>query len=315
MGEISSWRLGLFALLFAAIPIGPATLRAQNESSQVPAEVEGAPTEARINLTITPKRLTFDRSTRSATVFVYNQGNAPATVDVQLVERVMLPSGEIETLDQALADAATKPVVVRLRTARGLVAATPRRIALAPGRGQTVRLRVTPPPNADVPEYRSHLTVSTVPPREAGLTVDDAAARRPGELSLRLNAVFGLSIPVIIRSGTPDVRADIRNVRLDEELIARAGVATTDPTPIMAFDLARLGGNSLYGNIEIRSASGGDDLIGVARGVGVYPEIDSRMIRIPLRRRPAAGEALEVTFVDDDLTPGRVVARATLTSP
>jgi len=314
MKEAKSWRPGLAALLLTAAFAGCGALYAQGDPSQSPAAAEAATASARINLNITPKRLTFSRNSRSGSVYVYNQGNASATVDVVLVERVMLPSGEIESLANASADAESKPFADRLNSARGLVAATPRRITLAPGRGQTVRLRVTPPANADAAEYRIHLTVSTVPPRDAGLAVEDAAAGHPGEFSIRLNAVFGLSIPVIIRTGGPDVRADISNVRLDEEMISPDGVAAPSRTAILAFDLARLGGSSLFGNVEIRSADGGNDVVGLARGVGVYPEIDSRMIRIPLRRAPAAGEVLEVTFVDDDLTPGRVIAKASLTT-
>ena len=76
----------------------------------------------------------------------------------------------------------------------------------------------------------------------------------------------------------------------------------------------RAGASSLFGNVEIHSASSGDDVVGLARGVGVYPEIDSRQVRVPLRHAPAAGEVLDVTFVDDDLTPGRVIAKASLTT-
>ena len=309
MSHAKSLRLGLAVLLIAAVLFASGALLAQADPAPTAQEAPSA--SARINLTITPKRLTFARNARSASVYVYNQGNSPATVDVTLVDRVMLPNGDIRTFDDAVADVEAKPFADRLHSARGLIVATPRRITLAPGRGQTVRLRVTPPAGAEATEYRSHLTVATVPPREAGLTAEDAAAQRPGELTFRLNAVFGLSIPVIIRTETDDVRAEIRDLRLDEEVLSTDGVAPPARTTILAFDLARLGANSLFGNLEVRSA-GGDDVIGLARGVGVYPEIDSRLVRIPLRRQPAAGEVLEVTFVDDDLTPGRVVAKASL---
>jgi len=302
LGDAKSTRIGILAMLLTASLSG--VLSAQNSPTPAPAA------NARVNLNITPKRLSFNRAARSASVYVFNQGNRPATVDVSLVERVMLPTGEIKTLADALATPDAKPFAERLRSARGLVVATPRRIILAPGKGQTVRLRVTFPEKVDAPEYRSHLTVATVPPREAGLTAEDAAGRRPGEYSFRLNAVFGLSIPVIIRTGTPDVRVDIRNVRLDDETLSLDGVAPPSRVKILAFDLGRLGGNSLFGNVEIRSGSGAREVLGLARGVGVYPEVDSRTIRIPLRRVPAAGETLDVTFVDDDLTPGRIVARA-----
>jgi len=304
-------RLGLAVMVLTTVLLASDGIRAQDDQALAAAE---PPASARVNLTITPKRLTFSRNARSASVYVYNQGNKSATVDVTLIDRVMLPSGEIKTFADASSNAETRTFADRLRSAQGLIVATPRRITLAPGRGQTVRLRVSPPANAAAGEFRSHLTVATVPPREAGLTAEDAAAQRSGELSFRLNAVFGLSIPVIIRTDMPDVRADIRNVRLGEDMISLDGVAPPTRTPIVAFDLARLGPSSLFGNVEIRSAAGGNALVGLARGVGVYPEIDSRMIRIPLQRAPAAGEVLDVTFVDDDLTPGRVIAKVSLTS-
>lgn len=299
----------LAAILAAALAASGA-LRAQGE--QAPSPAAAAPA-ARVNLNITPKRLTFNRSVRSASVYVFNQGNRPATVDVSIVDRVMLPTGEIKTLDDALATAEARPFAERLHSARSLIVATPRRMTLAPGKGQTVRLRITPPVNPDAPEYRAHLTVATVPPRDAGLTAEDAAAKRAGEYSFRLNAVFGLSIPVIIRTAAPDVRADIRNVHLDEEVLSPDGIAPPSRTKILVFELERLGGNALFGNVEIRSTRAEREVLGLARGVGVYPEIDRRTVRIPLRRPPADGEALEAAFIDDDLTPGRVIAKAPLT--
>ncbi len=44
---------------------------------------------------VTPKRLVFSRPGQAATVFVFNQGSAPAVFDITLVDRVMTPSGEI----------------------------------------------------------------------------------------------------------------------------------------------------------------------------------------------------------------------------
>ena len=52
--------------------------------------------------------------------------------------------------------------------------------------------------------------------------------------------------------------------------------------------------------------------LGVVRGVGVYTEIDRRFIRIPLARAPAPGEHLEVTFTDDDTSPGKLLAKIVL---
>jgi len=52
--------------------------------------------------------------------------------------------------------------------------------------------------------------------------------------------------------------------------------------------------------------------LGQSRGVGVYTEIDRRSIRIPLTRAPEPGEHLEVTFTDDDTSPGKLLAKLVL---
>jgi P pilus assembly chaperone PapD len=278
-----------------------------------PAE-QAAPQNVAVNLNITPKRLILDKGNRSGTVYIFNQGNVPATFDISLVERVMLPSGEIKAVAEARTEPELQPIVEKLASAQSLLVATPRRVSLAPGKGQTIRIRATPPADASG-EYRTHLTVTTVPPRDAGVTADQAQAGARGQLSFRITSVFGLSIPVIVRPGPADVRGAIENMRLAYADISPDGVSSPVRTPVVRFDLKRVGTSSLFGNVEVQSPRGKDrNALGLARGVGVYPEIDRRSIQIPLRRAPTAGEQLEIVFADDDSTPGRVIARSTLTA-
>jgi hypothetical protein len=301
-------------MTFAVMALPGAPLRSQTAQTAQPGPPAAAPAlAARINLNITPKRLVFDRTTRSATVYVFNQGNRPATADVTIVDRVMLPTGEIKPFTDAGAQADLKPVADQLRSARPFVIATPRRITLPPGKGQTIRLRVNLPADAEAAEYRSHLTVATVPPREAGLTAENAAAQAAGQLSIRIDAVFGLSIPLIVRTGPADIRGDIRNVRLAQQTISLDGVTPPRPVPVLTFDLERLGANSLFGNIEVRASAGRKDVLGTIRGVGVYTEIGGRTVNLPLQRMPAAGETLDLSFTDDDSMRGQIVARRSFT--
>ncbi|HWH18601.1 MAG TPA: hypothetical protein VNT77_09755 [Allosphingosinicella sp.] len=296
-------------VLVALTPFACAGLSAQAASQEQGA---AAPIAVGVNLNITPKRLTFNRGERSATVYIFNQGTSPAAFDIAMVDRVMLPTGEIRPLSEAQQIAELQPVISRLKSAQPMVIATPRRAVLAPGKGQTIRIRVTAPAGAEAAEYRSHLTVTTVPPRDAGVTAEQAAAaaQRPDQLSFRITSVFGLSIPVIVRSGTPDVRGGISNVRLTYADISPDGVAPARRTPMLSFDLERAGANSLFGNIEVRT-KGAKEPVGLAKGVGVYTEIDRRSMQIPLQRVPQAGEQLEITFVEDDVSPGKIIARTT----
>ena len=260
------------------------------------------------NLNISPKRVTFDRNRRSATVYIYNQGNAAATFDVALVDRAMLPDGQIVAVTDGTQRPEAAPFIEKVKSAQGMLLISPRRVTLAPGQGQTIRLRVTNAPEGAPGEYRSHLTITTIPPRDAGLTAEAAAGIGPNELRFQINSVFGLSIPAIIRVGETDVRASIENARIEYADLPQEGQSAPRRTPIMAFEVVRQGANSLFGNIEVRPV-GKTEVVGIARGVGVYPEVDRRTIRIPLTRAPATGEKLEITFTDDDTSPGKLLAK------
>jgi P pilus assembly chaperone PapD len=292
------------AALLAVVP--PAT--SQTATAQAP-----APSGVNVNLNITPKRLVLNRTNRTGTVYIFNQGTTPATFDIALVERVMMNNGEIKAVAEAEANPELQPLVARLRSAQSFVVAAPRRVTLAPGKGQTIRIRANPPAGG-TGEYRTHLTVTTIPARDTGLTAEQANTAGADQLSFRITSVFGLSIPVIVRQSAAETRGTIANARLFYANVSPDGVAPPVRTAIVSFDMGRSGTSSLFGNVEIKSVRGGrSETLGMARGVGVYPEIDFRTIQVPLKRAPRAGESLEITFTDDDASPGRAVARSTFT--
>ena len=266
------------------------------------------------NLNISPKRVVFTGVGRTSSIYIFNQGTTAGTFDIQLVDRIMLPSGQIVPLSDLEQNPSYKPVADQLKSAREMLLTTPRRARLAQGKGQTIRIRAGAPGVVEPGEYRTHLTVTAVPPADVGVTAEEAASTREGELRFRVNSVLGVSIPVIVRVGPVDVRAGIENVRFSYEQITPTPGAPPRRTPVVSLDLARLGHSSLFGNVEIRGATerAPKAPIGFVRGVGVYPEIGRRNLQIQLTRAPAPGEELEVVFRDDDVAPGKQLARITL---
>lgn len=297
-------RPALFAALALLTFVGAADAWGQQPPAPPPVSV----TTVGANLNITPKRVTFDPQRRTASVYIFNQGTAAATFDIAMVDRAMLPDGQIV----AVADTAERPeakaVADKVASAKDMLLVSPRRATLAPGQGQTIRLRVASVPQDAKGEYRTHLTVTTIPPPSVGTTAEDVAGGAGNELRFQITSVFGLSIPAIVRVSEPDVRAAIENAHIEYVDLSSDGRSDPKRTPVMAFDLVRVGANSLFGNVEVRAAGKRGDPIGVARGVGVYTEIDRRSMRVPLTRAPAAGEKLEVTFTDDDTSPGKLLA-------
>jgi hypothetical protein len=306
-------RLALTAA-FALGALGAAPALAQQPAAPAAVAAPAAPVASvGATLNITPKRLTLDRNHRNGSIFLLNQGDAETTVDITLVDRVMLGDGQIVAVDDAVKSPDSKAVTDRLKSAHELVQISPRRVTLIPGRGQTIRLRLASLPEGPE-EFRTHLTITTIPPRESGLTAESAAGGANTGLRFQITAVYGISIPVIVRTADADVRANVENPRLEFAEMSLDGRSAPKRTPVVVFDLVRAGPSSLYGNVEVRRVGEkkGAEALGIARGVGVYPEIDRRVVRIPLTRAPAAGEKLEVTFTDDDASPGKVLAKAVL---
>jgi P pilus assembly chaperone PapD len=270
------------------------------------------------DLNITPKRIVAETASRTATVYIFNRGTAPATYAIGLVDRAMTPDGQIRPVDEVAKTPGGGQIVGALQSAAQLIIFTPRRVTLVGGDSQTVRIRFLRPGDLKVGEYRTHLTVTTLPPEDVGLTADQAAAKLgQGQLSMRVTPLFSLSIPVIVRQGPPDVRAAIGQIAVRVEDAGPGSHAPGGREARLSLDLVRQGASSLYGDVEVRAINGAKNAppIGGVRGVAVYTEVASRTIAVPLTRIPAAGERLMITFRDDDTRPGAVLATAAFTAP
>jgi P pilus assembly chaperone PapD len=257
--------------------------------------IQSGTTPTGADLNISPRRVTFDDTERSASVYVFNQGDAPATYTVELVDRVMSADGQI----RAVADAPDAP---RSPSAMDFIQYTPRRVTLQPKESQVIRIRMRPPGGAAAGEYRTHLTVTALPPETSGFTAAQAAEANPDSVALQITALFSVSIPLIIREGAVDARAGIENAIL---------MTPTETTPngAVTLDLVRLGANSVYGDVEIHAGTGSaDHVVGLVRGIAVYPEIGRRTVVAPLALPLTPGEPVRVVYIDDDTKVGSVLA-------
>jgi hypothetical protein len=109
-----------------------------------------------------------------------------------------------------------------------------------------------------------------------------------------------------VREGAIDARAAIENV-------SRLPVADGAVNGALQLDLVRLGANSVYGDVEIHVGHGATDrVVGLVRGVAVYPEIGRRTLVAPLAEVVAEGEALRIVYRDDDAHAGVELATALL---
>src|SRR5690242_491463 len=121
------------------------------------------------DINISPKRVVFGPDGRGATVYVFNRGTAPATYSIAVIDRAMMPDGRIEAIDDADKNSPDASVAARVKSAKTFVIYTPRRVTLQPNESQTIRLRALRPANLASGEYRTHLTVTAIPPEDVGL--------------------------------------------------------------------------------------------------------------------------------------------------
>lgn len=307
--------LVLSALAAAPMPVLTSTSHAQ--SGQVPAAAPSAPDLAAANINITPRRIVFEGPKRTEAVYIFNQGTVPTTVDVTLVDNVMLPTGEIVPLTIARErGGAASALADHLQSAKDMLLAAPSRLTIAPGSGKTVRLLVRPQASAtgQAAEYRTHLTVTTVPAASSGFTADEAVSGR-NEFSFRIQTVFGISIPVIVRSGGAAATANLESASMVVQpatpLSAEAGQAS-----YLDLMMSRSGAGSVYGNIEIRVGKArSGEVIGQVRGIAIYPELERRNVRVPLIRQPRRGETLYITYFADGDSLGGALSSLAYVAP
>lgn len=288
----------------AAVILLTVSGRAETQGQQDPASSPSATTATSPDVNLTPRRVIFgprDRGVKEITVF--NRTNGTATYTIVLTDRVMTPDGALVAADQAPAEEKS-----RLKSASSLIRYSPRQMTLGPHESQTVRLQARPPSGGEATEYRTHFSVTATPPPDTGIDIAAAASGTQGNsLQVRITPVYGIMIPVIIRTGELNAQTSISNVHL-VQTPGRRGVG---------FSINRSGNRSVYGGVDVfLLGSGAPKKIGGIRGLGVYGEIDHRNVVIPLDvDAPAVGPGsrLKIVYTDDELSPGTVLAEAEAT--
>ncbi len=147
---------------------------------------------------------------------------------------------------------------------------------------------------------------------DEGLSIEDAVSGGPSDgtdIGVTIRPRFGISIPVIVRIGDTTLDVAFRS----------AGFVETPDGLAIGLDIARAGTRSAFGDIIV-SAPGQDTPVAIARGVGIYPEIDGRQIFLGISGQfdvalLVPGTVLTASYIDDDFAPGTILASSTFTVP
>ncbi len=226
------------------------------------AGVAGAAAQNPGDLLVTPTRALFENGKRNEVLTLINRGSDTATYRMSMIQYRMTPDGRLEQI--------TEPEAGQL-FATDLVRFFPREVTIAPGESQNVRVQLRIPADLPEGEYRSHLYFRSVPKVAALTATEDSVTE---EFSVKLTAIYGVSIPMIVRNGKLQAEVSVRDLTLTSD--------STSTHLTMTFD--RNGTRSVYGTVRIDhiSESGERTTVGGIAGVAVYTPTLSRSLTLPL---------------------------------
>lgn len=244
-------------------------------------------TAVRADLLITPTRVVLDDRSRSAVVTLMNRSTRTRTYRIEWIEQKMTSEGDYVPIEAPQAsDAIASPMLRH----------SPRRVTIAPGEYQKVRINLRKPKDLAAGEYRSHMLFRVEPDKGAASSGD--APEKGASLQVQVNLSF--SIPVIVRHGRGPTTASIAGVGVQP---GRNGGNE------LVVDIKREGNYSPFGRISayLQDPSGNEERIGLLNNVAVFMETPQRRLHIPLQRSNfPAGSRLRVSYEGDDEYEGRM---------
>lgn len=253
---------------------------------------------------MTPTRVVFDGQKRFEVLTLTNRGMDTATFQITVIQYRMNRAGRLESIQTP--DSGQ-------HFATDLVRFYPRSVTIAPGETQNVRVQVRLPSGLPEGEYRSHFAFNRVSGAEQP-EPDSTTPGGSGEFAVHLSALYGVSIPVIVRHGDLEANVALRNLAIE----ARSD--TAQDALVLHMTVDRTGPRSVFGNmnISLRRADGSHVRIGGANGVAVYTPITERDVRVPIQLPDnvrLAGGTVEVEYRRRTDEGDGTIARAEVAIP
>ncbi len=220
------------------------------------------------DLLITPKRVVFEGNKQKEELNLVNIGQDTAIYAISFLHYNMTEDGNFIVIEKP--DSGQMFATPYLRI-------FPRRVTLAPREPQVISLQVRRKADMAAGEYRSHLYFRAEKdnkPLGMANTIQDTT-----QLQVQLIPIFGLSIPIIIRTGAVNVNATLTNLKMELQ---------QDTIPCLKFTINRTGNISIYGDVAVMyfPEKGNSYQVGSVMGIGVYTNITKRNVTIKLNTKP-----------------------------
>lgn len=237
--------------------------------------------QAQGNLLITPRRVVFEGTKKTQELNLANTGKDTAKYNVSIVQYRMKEDGsfqEITTPDEGQ------------NFADKFIRFFPRTVTLAPNEAQVVKMQLIKTDQLMPGEYRSHVYFRAVPKQTALGT--EEKAKDSTAIGVKLIPIFGITIPVIIRSGESSLKVSLTDLKLEI-------ISDTIPRLQLAFN--RTGNISVYGDllVEHLSPQGVVTKVGTVKGIAVYTPNQVRKFQMDLDKNAKVdyhSGSIKITF-------------------
>ena len=246
------------------------------------------------NLVIHPKRIVFDGKKKIEKLVLSNTGKDSAVYNISFLEYKMTEQGALESIQ------VEEP---GLRFASPYVRLYPRIVKLGPNESQILKVQLYNTDTISDGEYRSHLYFRAEQEKSALGSVNKA---RESLVSVKIEAVFGISIACLIRKGEDITALSISDISYSK---------SKDQENSLAFKLNRTGNMSAYGDFVITYITPNGKLyeVGTVKGIGLYLPGTTRNMSIKLNAPNNVnfvGGSFKVVFTENESK--RILAEAGL---
>ena len=220
------------------------------------------------DLLIYPKRVVFEGPIRSQDLNLANTGKDTARYLLSVIQIRMKEDGSFESITEPDPGQNFADKYFRI---------FPRNVVLPPNEAQTVKVQLYNTGELIPGEYRSHLYVRAEAQKSPLGEVEPETDST--SLSIKLVAVFGISIPVIIRTGDNTTGITISDLSLEK---------TDKNEATIKFNCNRSGNMSAYGDFTVNyiSPEGKTIKVGSANGMAIYAPITKRIFNLPITPLP-----------------------------
>ena len=220
------------------------------------------------DLLITPTRVVFEGNKQKEEMNIVNIGKDTATYTISFLQYNMKEDGSFVAIDKPEPGQMFADPYLRI---------FPRKVTLAPREPQVIVMQCRRKSDMPAGEYRSHLYFRAEKDLKP-LGMSNASSDST-KLNVKLVPIYGLSIPVIIRSGEVNVSVTLSDLHLEN---------LADDIHNLKLSINRTGNISVYGDILVQYIPDNGEAVEIAqvKGVGVYSNLNKRNLTLKLNNVP-----------------------------